>query len=120
VIGLIVTCMLYVPIITMMLLRRRFQPLRHRSPILGLICLFSSFITVLGILFILFLNPLKNNQNSFSCMWMGFDLSTLHYLLSYCIIFRAFRLISVFDHNQKIDFKKTQLKESLYLKVIFL
>jgi hypothetical protein len=119
VIGIIVSCLLYVPIITMIILRRKFQPLRHRSPILGLICLFSSFITILGILFILFLNPQTNNQNSFSCIWMGFDLSTLHYLISYCIIFRAFRLISVFDHNQKIDFNKSQLKETFYLKVVY-
>ena len=102
----------------MVLLRRKIQPLRHRSPIIGLICLFCSFITVLGILFILFLNPKINNQNSFACIWMGFDLSTLHYLLTFSIIFRAFRLISVFDYRQKIDFNKCQLKEMYYLKVI--
>lgn len=77
----------------------------------------GSFFTVLGLLFMLFLNPDKNNQNTFSCVWLSFDLSTLHFILASCIIFRSFRLIAVFDFKYKLDYNKYRLKEAFYLKV---
>jgi hypothetical protein len=66
---------------------------------------------------LLFLNPEKDNKKSISCIWLSFDLSTLHFIITCCILFRSFRLISVFDFKYKLDYNKYKLREEFYLKV---
>jgi len=65
----------------------------------------------------LFLNPENKNQNTFSCIWLSFDLSSLHFIITSCIISRSFRLIAVFDFKYKLDYNKYRLREIFYLKV---
>lgn len=117
--GLIITCLIYIPTITLIILRINTQSMKNRSPFLGLICLFFSFLILLGNFYLLFLNPNKNNQNTFACKWMSFDLSTLHYLLSFSLVFRSLRLDLIYTHNNKLNFNKKQMREKFYLKVIF-
>ena len=52
-----------------------------------------------------------------SCKWLSYDLSTLHFIVGFSIIFRALRLIAVFDYKYRLDYNKYRLKESFYLKV---
>ena len=115
---ILVSVILYVPVMTLLFLRKKTQPIRHRSPYLVFVSLFSSFSMIISLSIVLFLNIKENNINTFTCSFYVYNTNILHFILIVPYIFRASRLLNVF--NLKINSGtqyKNKLRESYYLKV---
>jgi hypothetical protein len=49
---------------------------------------------------------------------MAFDLSTLHYILSFCFMFRSIRLSLIYNEiKKKFNINTIQMREKFYLNV---
>jgi hypothetical protein len=67
---------------------------------------------------ILYLNQNENNTKSLTCILFSYNSNVLHFMLILPYIFRAFRLLNVFNFKYfNTNFHKTKLREAYYLKV---
>jgi len=123
-ITLIIAIVLYIPIIIMVYFKRKIQPIMHRSPLLILTTLLASFLSVLSISFIFYLNfNSLETKFTYSCKFYTFSLYVLHFMIIIPYIFRSSRLVNVFNispiHMNETFSKKKKLHESYYLTIIF-
>lgn len=123
---LLLTIGLFIPILLLVFFRRKTQPIRHRSPYLMLISLIcnyhindiGAFIMSISLNMILYLNRRENNYSSFTCHFYTFNINILHFVLILPYLFRANRLVNVFNLRYfNSNMQKNKLRESYYLKV---
>ena len=110
----------------MFFLRRKTQPIKHRSPYLviaTLVCILriklASFLSGISISLIFFLDFTTNNVwKTMSCRFYSLVANVLHFTLILPYIFRSNRLVTVFNLNYvNINNLKNKLSEQYYLKV---